>query len=199
MTKADYLSQIRDRIKGIPADEVEKHIEYYSEMIDDRIEEGIPEEEAVAGMDTPKAVADMILQETPLSKLVEDKINSKRQFNTFELILIVLGSPVWLSLLIAAFSLVLALFITVFALVISYYAVGLAVGASGIVGIIGTVLFIVVLNVKASVFMLGVSLVCIGLLILFFMSVKPVTVAIVRFWAWICQLVKRVFAGSKNS
>lgn len=195
MTKAEYLSQIREKINGISTEDVEKNIEYYSEMIDDRIEEGMTEEEAVSQMDSPRKVADMILAETPITKLVEDKINSKKQFRAWEIVLIVLGAPIWLSLLIAVISVFFALAISVFAVLISFYAVGFAVGVAAIVGMIGAIMFAVSLNMNAALFMLGTGLICAGLLVLFVMAVKPVSVGIVRLCAWFGKVVKRMFVG----
>ncbi len=199
MTKAEYLSQIRERINGISTEDVEKNIEYYSEMIDDRIEEGMTEEEAVSQMDSPRKAADMILAETPITKLVEDKINSKKQFRTWEIVLIALGAPLWLALLIAAISVILALVISVFAILISFYAVGFAIGVTAIAGIAGAVMFAVTLNMKAAMFMLGSGLICAGLLILFIMIVKPATVGVVRLCAWFGKIIKRMFAGRNKT
>ena len=53
MNKQEYLSAIRVRIPKMPTEDMERFIAYYSEMIDDRMEDGMTEEEAVATMDTP--------------------------------------------------------------------------------------------------------------------------------------------------
>ena len=46
MTKQEYLSALRNKLKGLPSIEVEEKVEFYSEMIDDyMIEGGISEEE----------------------------------------------------------------------------------------------------------------------------------------------------------
>ena len=48
MNKQEYLSAIRVRIPKMPTEDMERFIAYYSEMIDDRMEDGMTEEEAVA-------------------------------------------------------------------------------------------------------------------------------------------------------
>lgn len=40
MTKQEYLSAIRGKIRKMPADDINKFMDYYSEMIDDRMEDG---------------------------------------------------------------------------------------------------------------------------------------------------------------
>ena len=46
MTKLKFLFELRDRLEGLPYDEVEERLNFYSEMIEDRMEEGLSEEEA---------------------------------------------------------------------------------------------------------------------------------------------------------
>ena len=70
MTKQEYLSAIRGKIRKMPADDINKFMDYYSEMIDDRMEDGLSEEDAVADMDAPDDVVDQILADMPLTKLV---------------------------------------------------------------------------------------------------------------------------------
>ncbi len=55
MNKQEYLESIRSRISAMPADDVNRFMDYYSEMIDDRVEDGLSEEEAVADMGSPDA------------------------------------------------------------------------------------------------------------------------------------------------
>ena len=48
MNKQEFLVQLRNALSGLPKDDIEERIEFYSEMIEDRIEEGLSEEEAIA-------------------------------------------------------------------------------------------------------------------------------------------------------
>ena len=41
MTRTEFLDELKNLIKDYPAEETEKSIEYYGEMIDDRIEDGM--------------------------------------------------------------------------------------------------------------------------------------------------------------
>ena len=47
MNKQQFLAALRARITGLPKADLERTLQYYREMIDDRVEEGVPEEEAV--------------------------------------------------------------------------------------------------------------------------------------------------------
>ena len=50
MNKEEFLSELRTKLSGLPQEDIEERISFYSEMIDDRMEDGISEEEAVEGM-----------------------------------------------------------------------------------------------------------------------------------------------------
>lgn len=96
MNKEEYLDAIRGRISAMPADDINRFMDYYSEMIDDRMEDGLSEDEAVADMGSPDAAVEQILEEMPLTKLVKEKIKPKHELKAWEVVLIVLGSPVWI-------------------------------------------------------------------------------------------------------
>ena len=51
MRKQEFLSALKRSMKGLPKSEIDERISFYSEMIDDRVEEGFSEEEAVAMID----------------------------------------------------------------------------------------------------------------------------------------------------
>ena len=43
MRKWEFLSTLKNRLSGFPKQEVEERLNFYSEMIDDRMEEGLNE------------------------------------------------------------------------------------------------------------------------------------------------------------
>ena len=48
MTKLKFLLLLNERLSHLPSKEVEERLAFYSEMIEDRMEEGLSEEEAVS-------------------------------------------------------------------------------------------------------------------------------------------------------
>ena len=103
MGKAEFMETLRKRLAGLPQAEIEERLAFYNEMIDDRIEDGLTEEEAVAEVGPVEDVVNQIMSEIPLTALVREKVRPKRTLRVWEIILLVLGSPIWLSLLIAVF------------------------------------------------------------------------------------------------
>ena len=197
MNKQEYLESIRSRISAMPADDVNRFMDYYSEMIDDRVEDGLSEEEAVADMGSPEAAVEQILEEMPLTKLVKEKIKPKHELKAWEVVLIVLGSPVWIPLLITALVLLLTLWIVAFALLISFYAVVLSFVAAGIGGLICAIPLFIANSPYTAVLMLGAALIGIGIAILFVVSVKPVTVGIFKVCKASVNGIKRMFVKEK--
>ena len=71
MTKAEFLNELKNRIAEYPSEETNQSVEYYSEMIDDRMEDGMSEPEAVASMGKVAEIAQQIKEELPLTTLVK--------------------------------------------------------------------------------------------------------------------------------
>lgn len=126
MTKQEFLTRLEEELSGLPKGDIAERLAFYGEMIEDRMEEGAGEEEAVAGIGPVDAVAKQIIDEIPIGKLVRERIKPKRRMEAGEIILLILGSPIWLSLLIAAFAVILAVYIVIWAVIISLWAVFVA-------------------------------------------------------------------------
>ena len=77
MNKREFLEAIRKGISSLPEEDMNRSIRFYSEMIDDRIEEGIPESEAVAAMGTPESVINDILAEAAPDGTVKQEAQKK--------------------------------------------------------------------------------------------------------------------------
>lgn len=103
MNKYEFLEQLNKKLKKLPKREVGERINFYSEMIDDRIEEGLTEEEAVSAVGTVEEIVLQITEEIQSAK-TDENTRSKRKLRAWEIILLILGSPLWGSLLIVGFS-----------------------------------------------------------------------------------------------
>lgn len=108
MNKQEFLAQLRNGLSGLPKEDVDERLSFIGEMIDDRMEEGVAEEAAVKEIGSVDALVSQIIAEIPLGKLVKEKIAPKRKLKAWEIVLLALGSPIWLSLLIAAAAVLLS-------------------------------------------------------------------------------------------
>ena len=102
MTKADFLQLLERALAQLPEEERQANLEYYSELLDDMLEEGMTEAEATAKLGSPSQIAQSILQEVPLGKLVSTRMKPKSGWTPLAIVLAVVGSPVWVPLLLLA-------------------------------------------------------------------------------------------------
>ncbi len=171
MNKQEFIRELKSSLVGLPEEEVYESIDYYSEIIDDYIEDGISEEDAVASLGNIDEVVSQIIKDTPLTKLVKAKVKPNRTLRVWEIILLVLGSPIWLSLLIAVFAVILSFYISLWAVIISLWAVFVSVAVCVPSCILVGVFFY---NITGVV-MIATGLVCFGLSIFLFFGCKAAT------------------------
>ena len=116
MNKRKFLFKLKRALWGCPPSEIRNRLAFYAEMIDDRVEEGLTEKEAVADIGDPKKIAEEIRAETG-----DRKKKDRAPMGTGAKVLIALGSPVWLSFLIAAAAVVFSLAVSVLAVIFSVF------------------------------------------------------------------------------
>lgn len=137
MDKNTFLSELRAGLSGLPEEGIKERVAFYEEMIDDRMEDGMSEETAVSSVGPVEKVVSEIVAETPFPVIVKERVSPKRPLKGLEIALLILASPIWLSLLIAAFAVLFSVYIVLWALVISLWAVELALIATALAGIAG--------------------------------------------------------------
>ena len=182
MKKKEFLTALSRRLSCLPRGEREERVNFYREMIDDRIEEGIPEEEAVAGVGTVDGIVAQILADRP--SVVSSPRKSGNGGKVGLILLLVLGFPVWLPILLSVFITVASV---IFSLFVALWAVELSL-AAGAVGGVGS--FFVLLftgQLTTALFSLGAALVAGGFAILLFFGAVAATRALGRGIAWILR------------
>lgn len=189
MTKDEFLRSLQARLSGLPREDAEERLSFYREMIEDRLEEGFTEEEAVAAAGPVDEIVSQIVAETPLAKIAGERIRTKKRLGPWEILLLVLGSPLWISLLLAAFAVVFAVYAAVWSVVISLWAVFASVVGCSLGGILASILLLVLGKVPAGLAILGEALICAGLSIWIFFGCRAVTKGLLlctkKFAVWI--------------
>lgn len=198
MNKEQFLNELRSRLSGLPQTELEERLSFYAESIDDRVEDGLTEEEAVAGIGSVDEIVEQILNEVPLSALVKEKVRQRRAMKLWEIILIVLGFPIWFSLLIAAFAIVLSLYISLWAIVISIWAVDLSLAACAVGGVLSAVWYLIQGNPSSAFFMLGAGVLCAGLAVLLFYGCVELTKGMIWLTKKMILGIKAMFVGKET-
>lgn len=177
MTKHEFLEQLRAKVSGLPKADVEERLHFYSEMIDDRVEEGMTEEEAVAEMGNVDALAKQIKADIPFFKKAKEKIKSKQSFKAWEIALLVLGAPIWLSLLVALFAVAFSLYAVLWSVVISAWAAFVALVAAGFGGLLGGIVLLFVGKAFSGIALVAGGIVCGGLSIFLLFACKAMSKA----------------------
>ena len=191
MNKQEFLEKLRMGLNGLPKDDLDERLNFYSEVIDDRMEEGLLEEEAVSQMGNVDEIISQIIAETPLAKIVKEKIKHKRTMRVWEIVLLVLGSPLWLSILLVLFSLILVIYIMIWVVIICLWAAEVSVAVGALAGIGSGGIFIADGNEYSGLALIGVAIFCMGLSIFLFNGCKVATVGAAR-------LTKKIAIGIKN-
>ena len=173
MSKDAFIGELRHRMAGLPKEAVDRTVEYYSELIADSMEDGLSEEEAVSRLGSLDEIVANVVKDTPLSQIVETRIREKKAkrggIRAWEVILLVLGAPLWLPLLLAVLAVVLALYVTLWAVVIALWAVVAAVILTGVVAVVAGIVELCQLHLPQGLVLLGGGLVCLGLCALLFL------------------------------
>lgn len=191
MNKQEFLLNLRESLSGLPQDETEERLSFYSEMIDDRIEDGLSEEDAIIEIGSTEEIVSQIIADIPITKLVKERINRKRKIGAWEIVLLVLGAPIWISLLISLFAVILSLYVSLWSVIISLWAVFVSVIACAIGGIIAGIIFAVFSSNLTGIAMIGAGIVCGGLAIFAFFGCRAASKGMLL-------LTKRIAIGIKN-
>ena len=171
MTKNEFVSALKEKLSGIPEREADERIAFFVEMIDDRMEEGFSEADSVAMAGDIDSIVAQIISEVPMALIVKEKVKPKKKLRAWETVLIILGSPVWLSLLIAAIAVFISLYAVLWSLVVCCWAVFVTLAACAFGAFFGAGVILSGGNVPSGVAMIGAGAVLFGLSVFaFFIS-----------------------------
>ncbi len=202
MSRDAFIGELRHRMAGLPKEAVDRTVEYYSELIADSMEDGLSEEEAVSRLGSLDEIVANVVKDTPLPQIIETRIQEKKAkrggIRAWEVILLVLGAPLWLPLLLAVLAVVLALYVTLWAVVIALWAVVAAVILTGVVAVVAGIVELCRLHLPQGLVLLGGGLVCMGLCALLFLLMKLITVGTVKLCKLIWTGIKSLFVGKKG-
>ena len=199
MNKQEFLTQLRKELSVLPQKDIEEYLTFYTEMIEDRIEEGLSEEEAVSAVGSLEEIVKQIVSDTSLIKIAKERIKQKRQIKAWEIVLLILGSPIWLSLGIAVFAVVLSLYIVLWSLIVSVWAIFASTVACCIGGVLSCIVFTLSGNSVSGFAILAAGIVCAGLSIFMFYGCKTATNGILILTKKIAIWIKNCFIKKEKA
>ena len=199
MRKQEFLENLKKQLWALSPADIQRSLDYYCEMIDDRMEDGLSEEEAVAAVGDLDEIVRQILTETPRPPATVNKepqqgqTKQQRRLEPWMIVLLVLGAPLWISLVAGVGSGALGIYVSLWSVVIALYATAFALAAATLGCMIGS--FFMIGRAPTVMVAWGAALVCAGLAILIFLLSNLAAKGLVKLtkliWNGITGIFKR--------
>lgn len=176
MTRTEYLAQLDNYLKKLPAKDYQEAMDYFTEYFDEVGPEG--EAAAIAELGSPKEAAHEIIINLLDKKIEEDSQEASSVKNSKQIvqiaILSILAAPLAIPLLILALTLIFTFFllVSVLAFVMAVFAFAMfAIGASLIWD---SLTLGMATSIPAFSLSFGMSLLALGMAELFYLSIGPI-------------------------
>lgn len=197
MSKEAFLQSLERLLKSLKKDERKKFLSFYNEMIEDYMEDGMTEEDAVKHVGTPGSIAEEILS----NREVAAPKSMSTGMKVVVILLLILGSPLWGSILLAGGLLALAAVMLVLCGYFLIWCIPLMTGSVcigtlvlGIVSLAGSPL-VMFNSASLGVTQIGMGIMCAGVCMLFGMitwCLGRVFIGVsARFSKWLLSLFRR--------
>ena len=191
MRKQDFIKELQTKLSFLPKEEIKDRISFYNELIDDKIEEGLKEEDVIESIGSVDEIIDQIINDMPLSKIAKDKIKPKRKLSALEVTLIIIGSPIWLTLLLSLVAVLFSLYIVGWSLIISIWAIFISLISVLVAGITLAVVSLFSNSALVALSYLGATLIILGLTILIHYVCKIMTKVYIKLTKLIVLSIKK--------
>lgn len=123
MRKSEFLRTLENKLKKFNNSEVQRICEFYQELIVEKIDDGMSEEEAVASLGDINNIVNQVTADLIIERSQEKKPSPMKNF---VIILGICASPILIPIGIALFSTFFAVFISMFAILISFSITAIA-------------------------------------------------------------------------
>lgn len=193
MKKQEFIDRLRLELSGLPKVEVEERLSFYMEMIDDKIEDGLTEEVAVSEIGDVNNVAKQILSEIPFSKIVKERIKQNRKLTGLEITLLIVGFPIWFTLLASLFAVVISVYASVWVLHVSLWAIEISFIIGSLAGIFGGLIWTFAISMPTGIAFISAGLVLSGLSIFSILLCKSFAKGLLKLTKGIAVFIKRLF------
>lgn len=129
----------------------------------------------------------------------KETVTARRTVPAWEIALLVLGFPLWFSLIAAAVAVVFALYVSVWAVIISLWALWLSLIVCVPCGFVAAIAFLAKGEWTTGALLIGTSFYCAGLVILGFFGCIAASKTVVRLTKKAALFVKKKISGKENA
>ncbi|MDO5044237.1 MAG: DUF1700 domain-containing protein [Coriobacteriia bacterium] len=165
MLKKEFMKSLQAYLSTLPEFERQSTLEFYSELIDDRMDEGSSEEEAIASLESPFDIASNLLdiREQEKIEFFVDRPNTQEKKKLWPWVLLaIITAPLWLFILFMVLLFIFFIILSILSIfVMLLTAAFLLIVAAGNVFV--TSFFIFPSSILAGISHLGLSLGLLGL------------------------------------
>ena len=123
MNKQEFIDTLYKKLSKFPKKAFEDQINFYIEIIDDKVEDGLSEQEAIDQIGPIDTIVEEIINNASLFKMVKEKVKPQRKLKTWEIVLITLGFPIWFPLLVAFLAVLFTLYIVMWVLILCLWVI----------------------------------------------------------------------------
>jgi len=191
MNKTEFLQNLSLALHKLPQYEIDQSLAFYAEMIDDRVEEGCPEEEAVLSLGNITDIAAQIIAETPIVPKTIAK--AKTGSRTLNIVLLIAFSWIWIPVCIVFLAAVLSIYATIWAVIIVFWAVILTFFASGLACLVAAVYLLITVFPASALLSVGAGLILIGLGLLCFFGVLAISKGLYKLTKLFLRKIRSLF------
>lgn len=190
MTREEFKNELHYLLKeDMDYNEINELINFYDEMILDRMDNGMDEIDAVNATESPQSIA---------SEIAGGQTKSYQQLSStgkaLLIAVLILGFPLWGGLLLAAISIVLSFYLIIWCVPFTLGILGFSFSVSGIFTAVlslftlGDGLYMLLTQLGIGLFLFGAGL--LSLLATFYLS-KIILVLSISATQWLANLLKR--------
>lgn len=196
MNKTEFLQALRAALGKLPSYEVEQSIAFYAEMIDDRVEDGMNEQDAVAGLGAASTIAAQIIAETPAIPKAIARANTGSR--TLNVVLLAVFSPIWVPIAFALALTALAVYLSIWMVIVSLWMVVAILILGAPLGVIALVDCVVKGFPLTGVLLFGGGLACTGMGLFAWFGVLGVSKGLVHLTHVFARWIKGLFKKQPN-
>ncbi len=192
MNKKMFLHQLKIRLSQLPDEEINRRLDYYSEMIDDMVEDGMTEEEAVKSFGDINTIANQIMQDAPFKTLLKSRIRPEKGWTTAAIIITILCSPIWVPVVLSILAAVAGIYLSIWVIALVALVLAITLGIAGIAILIKG-FTLISFGAGSLLFTLGIGLLFLGFCAFALLLVKYGTMGLLHLTKWIFIKIKSLF------
>ncbi len=193
MNQQEFLAALENKLAALSPEDREKTCAYYAEIISDKMDDGMSEQDAVASLGDVHEIAENILKDLPMTTLISAKVNAQKGGGRTALLIIltIAGSPIWISVL----AVIFAFYATLWSLIVALYAVMAGFFAAALCGVLGFIPLFIFRTVPIGLCALGAGIAFLGLAFLLMIASIYATKGIIKLTAFSWRGLKSIFIG----